>query len=240
MRVALEVVRSVARLAARAPRACQTRSRSGRVVLSLLSLVPVCVLGLVACGGTSSATGTTAGDGTSVGPDTDPVTPLEPAPKEPPDAGPTCDLTLASATVEEALVATDPATEGHVWIVRARDGETFVTLTVRESAGAAHGPSNGSFGAEQLSPPEAAVSLLVQTECHAHEDHYHCGPSFVPETGMWALTALGEEVGDRVAGRIDAHLVQAKVSASSAKPIANGKRLCVAGLAFEATLAAAR
>jgi hypothetical protein len=161
-----------------------------------------------------------------------------------PDAGddsalpetPQCLPAIASATVDEALLGTEAGTSSRIWIVRARDGETFLTLTVRESQGAVPGVGSGSFGKEQLRPAEAQVSLLVQTDCVAHGDHYHCGPSYVPTAGTWAFTPLPAAVGEDVVVELSAELAEAKVRSGNVTLVAGGKAMCLDKLSVRGTL----
>jgi len=152
--------------------------------------------------------------------------------------GPGCAPVVASVSIESAIVSTDPATSKRVWIVRAREGKTNVTFTLREASGAAPGASSGAFGEEQLRPGAAATSFLLQTDCNAHGDHYHCGPSFVPSTGEWKVSALDTDVGGAFKVELSASMIEAKVSGGTARPVEGGKSLCVSALLLEGTLAA--
>ncbi len=149
-----------------------------------------------------------------------------------------CDALIAKAEVEEAIVSKDPATNTAVWIVRAREGKTNVTLTIRESAGAKAGAGAGTFGEEQLRPPTAPVAVLVQTDCNVHGDHVHCGASMVPESGAWTVRALEGRRGGTFDVEVDAKLVEAKLTSTTAKPVAGGKSACVSGFRLTGTLKA--
>jgi hypothetical protein len=167
----------------------------------------------------------------------EPVTSEPPSP-ETPDASTVCETELTTAQVNEALLSAEPGTDHRVWVIRARNDEIFLTLTVRESAGATHGASTGTFGDEQRTPGMASVGLLVQTDCHEHGDHYHCGPSFIARTGTWSFTELDTQVGGAVNAQLSAELVEAKVTQSAATPVANGKTLCLRELSLQGTLVA--
>lgn len=150
------------------------------------------------------------------------------------DGGSPCEPHIPSAKLEDALVSTQGGKRA--WTIRARSGETFLTLSVREGNGASAGPSSGTFGAEQLTPSKAPVTLLLQTECEAHGDHYHCGPSFISEQGTWSFTKLDDTKGGTFAVTFSADLVEAKVTASAATPVENGTRLCVRDIALSGSL----
>jgi hypothetical protein len=152
------------------------------------------------------------------------------------DGSTACDPLLAEATVDEALLSTEPGTDKRVWIVRAKGGTTFLTLTVRESAGAKPGATNGTFGEEQLTLAKAGVALLVQTNCTAHDDHYHCGPSYVPTSGTFAFAALDSVVGGSVRLELTADLVEARVTGGVARPVANAKTACFRRLVLNGKL----
>jgi len=155
-----------------------------------------------------------------------------------PDGSATCDALIAEATVDEALLSTEPGTDQRVWIVRARRGTTFVTLTVRENAGAKAGPTSGSFGDEQLTPSKSGVALLVQTDCTAHDEHYHCGPSYVPTSGTFTFAALDSVVGGKVALELTANLVEVRIAGGIARPVANGRTACFQRLELTGKLTA--
>lgn len=155
-----------------------------------------------------------------------------------PDGNATCDPLVAEAKVDEALLSTEPGTDKRVWIVRAKQGTTFLTLTVRENAGAKAGPTSGSFGDEQLTPSKAGVALLVQTDCTTHGDHYHCGPSYVPTSGSFTFAALDSVVGGKVALELTANLVEARIAGGIARPVANGRTACFQRLELNGKLTA--
>jgi hypothetical protein len=114
----------------------------------------------------------------------------------------------------------------------------MLTLSVREKQGGPTEPADGTFGEEQLQTTTAGVTLLVQTSCEAHEDHFHCGPSFIPTAGSWSFSSLGTSVGKRITGRISADLVQATIKSGVATPKAGGESLCLRDLVVDAVLAA--
>ena len=149
-----------------------------------------------------------------------------------------CDPAITSVEVEEALLSKDPSAGTAVWILRARGGKTNVTVTLRESAGAKVGASTGSFGEEQLTLSRAPLSFVLQTDCNLHGDHYHCGPSYVPESGTWSVTALEGTVGGTFDIALDADLREAKVSGGLARPVDGGKTLCVRKLRLAGKLSA--
>jgi len=153
-----------------------------------------------------------------------------------PDGNATCNPLVAEAKVDEALLSTEPGTDKRVWIVRAKQGTTFLTLTVRENAGGKAGKTSGTFGEEQLTPSKAGVALLVQTDCTVHGDHYHCGPSYVPTSGTFTFAALDSVVGGAVALELTADLVEVRVTGGVARPSANAKVACFRGLELSGKL----
>jgi len=195
-----------------------------RIALAITLAGAVAVLGCSA-----NATGTAP---TSVAEDSG-----SPETSTAPDAS-TCDPLVAAATVDEALLSTEPGTDRRVWIVRAKQGTTFLTLTVRENAGGKAGKTSGTFGAEQLTPSKAGVALLVQTECTAHDDHFHCGPSYVPTAGTFTFAALDSVVGGAVAVELTADLVEVRVTGGVARPSANARVACFRGLELSGKLTA--
>lgn len=153
------------------------------------------------------------------------------------DAAPACASTGSQADLHEALVSTQSGRR--VWIVRARDEETFVTLVIREREGENLAPSEGVFGEEQLLPSSAQVSMLVQTDCHAHGDHDHCGPSYVPGSGTWRIVRLGNTAGSEFAVTLNASLRAVRNTSGGYAPIEDDvSSLCVENLALEGLMAA--
>jgi hypothetical protein len=211
-----------------------TRHAFCSFIVSFAAIVMVVGIG---CGSTTTSATSTREDADASAPDAAPPSDDEQAASDV-DAAPACTPDVTKVDVDEALVSTQPGTNGRVWIVRASSGETFLTLTVRESGGASSGPSTGSFGAEQRAPETAGVSLLVQTECSAHDDHFHCGPSFVPDGGSWSFTKLDTAVGGTVDGVLSADLVQVSIKGGVAKPVVNGKTLCIRSLKMSGVLVA--
>jgi len=173
----------------------------------------------------------TSPDAAAVSASPDPE-PTDDAGSADPAAG--CVHNVTSADVDEALSSKKPATDDLVWIVRGRSGDTFLTLTVRESSGAKGGASNGSFGAEQRTPAKASVALTVQTDCHAHGDHYHCGPTFVPESGSWSFARLDTSAGGQVDVDLSAELAQVAIKGGLARPVAGSPRMCLGSLGLHA------
>lgn len=149
-----------------------------------------------------------------------------------------CATADAVVPAREALLDLGVGDRTRTWIIRALDGKTLYTVVVREERGAQPGAPRGDFGAEQLQPPQAPVSLQVQTGCTAHDDHYHCGASFVPVRGSWAFEALPAAVGGKVVLQITADLAAAKVSSATATLTPGGATMCVDRLHIEGTVTA--
>lgn len=158
-------------------------------------------------------------------------------PSGPDAATSACEPVVATASIETAVVSTDPASSKKVWIVKARGGKTNVTLTLRESETVAGGPAIGTFGEEQSKPGTAPIAFLLQTDCNAHGDHYHCGPSYVPASGDWKIVALDKAVGGAFHVEVSAALVEAKITSGVARPVEGGKSACVRALELHGTLA---
>ena len=173
-----------------------------------------------------------AADAAAATPDANPAAP-EPEPEAPP-----CEPIITATSKSSALLSKESTSAEKVWIYRAEKGEVMLTLTVREKLGGPTEAADGKFGEEQLEPSKTGVTLLVQTKCEAHGDHFHCGPSFVPTAGTWSFSSLGTSVGKRFTGSISADLVQATIKGGVAKPTEGGQSLCLRDLALDAVLAA--
>jgi hypothetical protein len=153
----------------------------------------------------------------------------------PADAAPSvsCATTVSEAKLDEAIVSPATATRPTMWVFRARQGETFMTLTLTEGY-----PESGAFGEEQLVPAETNVALLVQTECRAHGDHYHCGPSFVPTAGAWKVVTLGKEVGAPFELQLTADAARASITKGKATLDPSGETVCLRGVTLSGKLVA--
>ncbi|MBS2012870.1 MAG: hypothetical protein JST00_08290 [Deltaproteobacteria bacterium] len=214
--------------------------RSPRFVRQLSSNTLVRgVAAAVLVGCTSETIVTPAGESRAEVP-SEPAGPsTEPPPSSEPPAVPGCTTPAAkAATVDEATLGRDAAGTGRVWLVRASEGGTMVSLTVQEAAGAKPGASGGSWGAEQLTPRTAPVRVWLQKDCRAHGDHFHCGPSFVATSGTWSFAKLGGAVGEEIEVSISGSFTQATQKSGKVTPVAGGPGLCLDGLRLKGTLAA--
>ena len=149
-----------------------------------------------------------------------------------------CADVLSNAIVTKAILGVESGTSFRTWVVSARNGDTFFTLTVRESQGAKPGISSGAFEVDTQRPADVPVSLLVQSDCHAHGDHFHCGPTFLPMAGTWAFTALPSAVGQPLALELSATMAEARLRAGKATWVTGGKTICVQKLKLEASVKA--
>lgn len=138
--------------------------------------------------------------------------------------------------LDEALHSTD-ATGAAVWILRARRDGTFLTWTLRETEDGSL-PMEGIFGDEQRTPSEAPSAPLVQTECHDHGDHFHCGPSFVATRGTWSIATLDRGIGGAFHATISARFEQARISKGKATLTSDGASVCLRELTLSGTLSA--
>lgn len=153
-----------------------------------------------------------------------------------PHADEDCTTDLHAMDLHRAIHSTD-ADGAAVWIVEGRSGETFLTWTIRENEDGTL-PTEGDFGVEQLTPAEASSALLVQTECHEHGDHFHCGPSFVATGGSFRITAIERNVGGAFAATLSAHLEEARIARGKATLVEDGHAVCLHDVALEGPLAA--
>lgn len=147
-----------------------------------------------------------------------------------------CVHEVSEMDLDEVLHSTD-ATGTAVWIVRARRDETFLTWTLRETEDGS-APTEGIFGEEQRTPSEARSAPLVQTECHDHGDHFHCGPSFVATRGTWRVIELDRRIGGSFHATLSARFEQARISKGKATLTSDGTSVCLRELALSGTLMA--
>jgi hypothetical protein len=163
-----------------------------------------------------------------------PKEPSDPPPTPGPDPAPSCDRTLGNLQLTQALLGVSAGKK--VWLLRGQDGDAIVSITIRE--GSAKAGEKGSFGAEQMQPTTAPIRLQIQTQCEAHDDHFHCGPNYVAQSGEWSVSELGERVGDSFLLSLSANAKEARVRGSSVTLLANGKSICLAQTKLSGVLSA--
>jgi hypothetical protein len=145
---------------------------------------------------------------------------------------------LSSIAADKALLTKDPADGTTMWLVRGLDDETMVTLTLREGKGELAVGQRGVLGEEQLTPSSSSFSLLVQTKCGAHEDHFHCGPNYIASSGSWAIRKLDKRVGGNVDIELSADLFMARIKGGKATPVAGAAPVCFRSVRLTGTLEA--
>ncbi len=150
-----------------------------------------------------------------------------------------CSLTVSKVTIDATTFSIDPATKKPTWIVRASDGSTFFTIVLRGAEGGDKPDQmKGEFGAEQRSPAAASVSVMLQTECEAHGDHYHCGPTYLADKGSFEFTKADARVGGRIAGKFSTNAIAVTLKKGVGTPVANGKTVCARAVSIDAELSA--
>jgi hypothetical protein len=103
------------------------------------------------------------------------------------DTGPSFDVLDLSA--DDATASVSGAAGSRVWSLVALDERLMLQVWIDEAAG---GPTSPGEYPIDTDLSRCAVCVLVQTQCDAHGDHYHCGKAFVPAAGgTLTLDALG-------------------------------------------------
>ncbi|MEZ4433640.1 MAG: hypothetical protein R3F65_14625 [bacterium] len=189
-------------------------------------------------------------------PESDAATEPEPdAATEPaPDAATAPDAAAApDAATEPEAIDFDPETvrastlldDGdRVWLVEAADGEHVLRLENYVAFGGPAAPARVAIGEVEADYAACGLCLVLQSECVAHDDHFHCGPSFMPVPGVGEveLTAVGAAEGEAFAARlsgIELREVTIDPRDYTTTVVPGGRRLRLAEWSFEATLAAA-
>ena len=102
-------------------------------------------------------------------------------------------------TVEGAVQSgSDP-----VWLLSAKDGQTWLSIENYPSFGGATGPETRTLDATEIDYATCGVCLMLQTGCETHGDHGHCEATFMPEVGgEVTFDVLGAAAGEQWAGAV--------------------------------------
>lgn len=167
------------------------------------------------------------------------------APDPEPDAGPEPEpeaLDFDPETVRASTLLDDDGEQ--VWLIEAVDGSHVLRLENYAAFGGPTAPGRIAISEAEANYADCGLCLLLQADCVAHDDHFHCGPTFMPVPGVGEveLTAIGAAEGEAFAARVSGIelrevTIDPRTYATAAVP--GGRRLRLAEWSFEATLTAA-
>ncbi len=111
-------------------------------------------------------------------------------------------------------------------------------LEVYESFGGPSEPGEVALEGAETSYATCGTCVLLQTDCEAHGDHFHCERTFMPEAGAVTFSALGTKHGTLLAGALDGVVFREVTIASdfTTTPVPAGQRLALARWAFSTAL----
>jgi len=87
-----------------------------------------------------------------------------------------------------------------IYLVQAVAGETVLRIEGYVGFGAPEGPASVTLSGAELDYKTCSVCVVVETGCHAHDDHFHCSGAMMPASGEVDITAL--TLGGDIAGAL--------------------------------------
>jgi hypothetical protein len=130
-------------------------------------------------------------------------------------------------------------TDEPAWVLRAEDGQTWLSMEIYPAYGGPSAAGPVSLGAADADYATCGLCLLIQTGCEPHGDHAHCDAVYMAEAGGEVdLTALDGEVGGRLAGELRGlRFVEVEIGGDlETTPVAGGGALRLESWAFDVEL----
>jgi hypothetical protein len=131
-----------------------------------------------------------------------------------------------------------------VWLLDAKDGQTWLSVENYPSFGGANGPETRTLDATEVDYATCGVCVLLKTGCEPHGDHAHCETTLMPEVGgQVTIDALGAAAGDSWAGsRSGIRFVEVEIDGSTyaTTPVEGGATFTLDAWSFDVVLEAAR
>ncbi len=132
------------------------------------------------------------------------------------------------------------AGEEPVWVLTAKEGETWLYIENYPSFGGADGPETRALDDIELSYATCGVCVLLKTGCQPHGDHSHCETTFMPEAGS-SLTfdELESEVGGDWSGSLSPiRFIEVSIDGSTYEttPVSGGEQIELDTWSFEVVL----
>ena len=127
-----------------------------------------------------------------------------------------------------------------VWVLTAKEGETWLYIENYPSFGGADGPESRALEGIELSYATCGVCVLLKTGCQPHGDHSHCEATFMPEAGSSVtFDELGEDVGSSWAGSLaPIRFVEVSINSSTYEttPVPDGEEIELDTWTFDVVL----
>ncbi|MBZ5715871.1 hypothetical protein [Nannocystis pusilla] len=142
-------------------------------------------------------------------------------------------------TPEEVRAFTEIVDTKRVWVLEAIEDTRVLNLEIYEAFGGPTTPTTVPLTAEETNYATCGTCLLFRDGCEMHDDHFHCGRTWMPEVGgTVTLTALGTSAGSLFAGVIEGVTLREVTIAEdfTTTPVPEGETIVLETWSFEATL----
>ena len=130
--------------------------------------------------------------------------------------------------------------EDPVWVLTAKEGETWLYIENYPRFGGASGPETRRLGEVEVNYATCGVCVLLKTGCSPHGDHAHCSTTYMPEAGSTVtFDELGSGEGGAWSGSISPiRFVEVSVNSSTFEttPVEGGDQIELDTWSFDVTL----
>ena len=134
------------------------------------------------------------------------------------------------------------AGDNPVWVLTAKQSETWLSIENYPSFGGANGAETRTLDETEIDYATCGVCVLLKTGCQQHGDHGHCSTTYMPETGATVtFDELDEEAGGTWSGSLSPiRFVEVSVDGDTYEttPVEDGDTIEMDGWDFEVTLEA--
>ncbi len=129
-----------------------------------------------------------------------------------------------------------------VWLLTAKEGETWLYIENYPSFGGATGAETRTLGSTEVNYATCGVCVLLKTGCQPHGDHEHCSATYMPEPGSWlTIDELGSGVGGEWSGTLSPiRFVEVSIASNTYEttPVEGGDQIELDAWSFEVVLGA--
>ena len=127
-----------------------------------------------------------------------------------------------------------------VWVLTAKEGETWLYLENYPSFGGASGAETRTIDDTEASYATCGVCILLKTGCQQHGDHGHCETTYMPEIGASVtFDELGDEVGSSWTGSLSPiRFIEVSIDSASYEttPVSDGDTIDLDAWDFDVVL----
>ena len=129
-----------------------------------------------------------------------------------------------------------------VWVLTAKEGETWLYIENYPSFGGATGAETRTLGSTEVNYATCGVCVLLKTGCQPHGDHEHCSATYMPEPGSWVtFDELGSGVGGNWSGTLSpVRFIEVSMNSDTFEttPVEGGNQIELDAWSFEVVLTA--